>query len=144
MWVQISENLFSNVSKNLKFDEHLNNFCLFWDMQIFQMKLISLVQVKNFKNYKSWDLQSLALYWYLLDALLMDSSVVSVNPRVNCYTEPDFAIPGFVYLKLYYLIRIFLSRSNCMFSGANILPFWLKKLLPKWQNICSADPVVRA
>ena len=30
MWVQISENIFINVSKNVKFDEHLNNFWLFF------------------------------------------------------------------------------------------------------------------
>ena len=34
MWVQISENIFSDVSKNVKFDEHLNNFCLFLDMYL--------------------------------------------------------------------------------------------------------------
>ena len=34
MWVQILENIFSDVSKNVKFDEHLNNFCLFLDMYL--------------------------------------------------------------------------------------------------------------
>ena len=27
-WVQISKNICSSMSKNVKFDEHLNNFCL--------------------------------------------------------------------------------------------------------------------
>ena len=33
MWVQILENIFSDVSKNVKFDEHLNN-CLILDMYL--------------------------------------------------------------------------------------------------------------
>ena len=33
MWVQISENIFSDVSKNVKFDDP-NIFCLFLDMYL--------------------------------------------------------------------------------------------------------------
>ena len=42
MWVQILENIFSDVSKNVKFDEHLNIFCLFLDMYLDILDTLSL------------------------------------------------------------------------------------------------------
>ena len=58
------------------------------------------VQVKKFTKYKSWDLQSLVVI--VLSCPLIGSLSSSIaNQRAA--QEPDFGVPGFVFLKLCYM-----------------------------------------
>ena len=54
-------------------------------------------------KYKSWNSQSPA--FFVLSFSLSSSTANQSAAQSNYYTEPDFAVPGFVFLKLCYLYR---------------------------------------